>query len=224
MSQTTNDSLPRTLPPTNITEDAAKLRDALEAHQHVVDRVLAREMRRLPRCVDPRDLRAAGMAALLAAIRHSVHSSEEMFVAYAQIRIRGAIMDELRRIDWSPRRRKQEPGAAARGEATSAPLRIVGIGELDDREGQLRQPTTFDSPLDEVIRRRDSADLRTAVRSLPAREAEVVRLRYFEEMPSKAIAAVLRVSEARVSQINASATRKLRALLADRTDDSAVAA
>ncbi len=211
-------------PPANTNEDAHALRVALRKYEPLVDRVLAREVRRLPRCVDPSDLHAAGMGALLAAIRKSVHSSEEMFVAYAKIRVRGAIMDELRRLDWSPRRRKAEPEGSSASAGEVAPVRIVALSDLDDHNGILREGTDRDSPLDAIIRKREDADLRTAVLALSSREAAVIRMRYFEEMPSKQIAAVMLVSEARVSQINATATRKLRALLEDQGLRPAVAA
>lgn len=190
-------------------QPSASCEASLRKYGPLVDRVLAREMRRLPSCVDRGDLRAAGMAALFSALRSSVHANEDMFVAYAKIRIRGAIMDELRRLDWSPRRRKVAPDATTE----QVPIRMVGIADLTDPDSQIRPSTAPASPLDEVIARRNEDALRAAVGALPEREAEVVRLRYFEDMPSKDIAAAMRVSEARVSQINASATRKLRALL-----------
>lgn len=223
MSQPTSQPQPIRHSSTDDNENTSHLNDALRNYAPLVDKVLSGELRRLPRCVDQRDLRAAGMAALLAAVRRSVHSSEEMFIAYAKIRIRGAIMDELRRLDWSPRRRKTPPGAAPGNDATAAPFRIVAMGEIDDHDVH-RDTSTVETPLDAIIRSRESADLRHAVRTLPQREAQVVRLRYFEEMPSREIAAVMRVSEARISQINASATRKLRALLVDCCADLAVAA
>lgn len=223
MSQPTSQPLRIRHSPANETKDTNHVNDALRTYAPLVDRVLSGELRRLPRCVDQRDLRAAGMAALLAAVRRSVHSSEEMFIAYAKIRIRGAIMDELRRLDWSPRRRKAPPGAGLSDDVIAAPFRIVAMGEIDDHDVH-RDASTLETPLDAIIRSRESADLRHAVRTLPQREAQVVRLRYFEEMPSREIAAVMRVSEARISQINASATRKLRALLVDCCDDLAVAA
>jgi RNA polymerase sigma factor for flagellar operon FliA len=57
------------------------------------------------------------------------------------------------------------------------------------------------------------AALQRGVDELPERERAIIRMRYFEEMPSKEIAASLGLSEARVSQLHARATARLRAIL-----------
>jgi RNA polymerase sigma factor for flagellar operon FliA len=81
----------------------------LAEHMHLVHRIVARFARRLPRSVRREDLEAAGTLGLFNALRSSDHTCAEMFAAYARIRIRGAILDELRRNDWSPRRRRNGP-------------------------------------------------------------------------------------------------------------------
>ena len=77
------------------------------------ERIVAHFMRRLPRSVQREDLIAAGTLGLFHALRSSAHTCPEMFASYARIRIRGSIVDELRRHDWSPRRRK-DPSANVR--------------------------------------------------------------------------------------------------------------
>jgi RNA polymerase sigma factor for flagellar operon FliA len=57
------------------------------------------------------------------------------------------------------------------------------------------------------------ARLHKALVSLPAREAQIIRMRYFEGIPSKAIAEELGLSEARISQLHARATLRLKAIL-----------
>jgi RNA polymerase sigma factor for flagellar operon FliA len=79
-------------------------RNALvEAYQHLVQRVVRRFSARLPRMVDRGDLDTAGNVGLMAAIGSYDPSRRVRFEAYAEMRIRGALLDELRSEDWLPR-------------------------------------------------------------------------------------------------------------------------
>jgi RNA polymerase sigma factor for flagellar operon FliA len=60
-------------------------------------------MNRLPPSVQVDDLIQAGMIGLLEASRHYDKSRGASFETYAGIRIRGAMLDEIRRSDWTPR-------------------------------------------------------------------------------------------------------------------------
>src|SRR4030095_5243568 len=53
--------------------------------------------------VDSEDLYSAGLVGLLNAVRNFDPQNGAPFGAYARVRIRGAIFDELRRMDWVPR-------------------------------------------------------------------------------------------------------------------------
>src|SRR5436305_12713694 len=57
----------------------------------------------LPSHVDAEDLYSAGLVGLLDAIRHYNPKLGSTFETYARVRIRGAVFDELRRLDWVPR-------------------------------------------------------------------------------------------------------------------------
>ena len=57
----------------------------------------------LPPHVDAEDLYSAGLIGLLNAIRQYNPKLGTAFETYARVRIRGAIFDELRRMDWVPR-------------------------------------------------------------------------------------------------------------------------
>src|SRR5438046_2049604 len=63
------------------------------------------------------------------------------------------------------------------------------------------------SPLESMLERREHEALHAAVETLPKREREIVRMRYFQGMPSKAIARVMGLSEARISQLHARAMK-----------------
>jgi RNA polymerase sigma factor for flagellar operon FliA len=67
-------------------------------------RFLARRIHeRLPQHVDIEDLFSAGVVGLMDAFAKFDPSKKVQFRSYAQFRIRGAILDSLRTLDWSPR-------------------------------------------------------------------------------------------------------------------------
>jgi len=57
----------------------------------------------LPPHVEGDDLYSAGLMGLLSAVRQYDHNVGTAFEPYARLRIRGAVLDELRRMDWVPR-------------------------------------------------------------------------------------------------------------------------
>ncbi len=207
------------------------------SHMHLVLGIVADFMRRVPRSVQREDLVAAGSMGLLQALRSQKHTCPEMLTAYARIRIRGAVIDELRRHDWSPRRRRT-PGPSAMPKtpsimaASGAPAArptseeksgvvVIGFDDLPPTHS-LREEGP--APLEQVEFRRSSVEVRRAVDMLPPRERTIVRMRYFDDVSSKAIASTLGLSEARVSQLLARATTQLKQLLAEQPDELTLAA
>jgi len=69
----------------------------------LVRTVAARLALTLPPHVDGEDLYSAGLGGLLSAVRQYDPTAGTAFETYARLRIRGAILDELRRMDWVPR-------------------------------------------------------------------------------------------------------------------------
>jgi len=57
----------------------------------------------LPSHAATEDLYSAGLVGLLNAVRRYNHKTGVLFETYARVRIRGAVFDELRRLDWVPR-------------------------------------------------------------------------------------------------------------------------
>jgi RNA polymerase sigma factor for flagellar operon FliA len=67
-------------------------------------RFIARKIHgRLPQHVELEDLISAGVVGLIDAFGKFDHNKQVQFKSYAQFRIRGAILDSLRLLDWSPR-------------------------------------------------------------------------------------------------------------------------
>ena len=77
--------------------------DLVTRHAALVKRIAYHLMARLPSSVQVDDLMQAGMIGLIEAGRHYDPSQGASFETYAGIRIRGAMLDELRKGDWAPR-------------------------------------------------------------------------------------------------------------------------
>ena len=72
-------------------------------HLPTVRYVARRIHERLPQHVELDDLVSAGVVGLIDAFSKFDHNKKVQFKSYAQFRIRGAILDSLRTLDWSPR-------------------------------------------------------------------------------------------------------------------------
>lgn len=77
--------------------------EMVERHAPLVKRIAYHLISRLPPSVQPHDLIQAGMVGLLEATRNYDATQGASFETYAGIRIRGAMLDEVRRSDWAPR-------------------------------------------------------------------------------------------------------------------------
>ena len=75
----------------------------VEDYASLVKRIAHHMMLRMPACVQVDDLIQAGMIGLIEASQKYDASKGASFETYAGIRIRGAIVDEMRRGDWAPR-------------------------------------------------------------------------------------------------------------------------
>src|SRR5208283_5038387 len=85
-----------------VASEAERERILMEQLPHV--RYIARRIHeRLPRHVPFEDLVHAGVVGLIDALGKFDQSKHVQFSSYAKFRIRGAILDSLRELDWSPR-------------------------------------------------------------------------------------------------------------------------
>ncbi len=84
---------------------SAELKPAIhiEDYAHLVKRIAYHMVARMPASVQVDDLIQAGMIGLLEAAQKYQDDKGAGFETYAGIRIRGAIVDEMRRGDWAPR-------------------------------------------------------------------------------------------------------------------------
>jgi RNA polymerase sigma factor for flagellar operon FliA len=76
---------------------------AVEKYLPLVRSIVGRLAMTLPAHVEAEDLYSAGTIGLLNAVRNFNPKSGTALETYARVRIRGAVFDELRRMDWVPR-------------------------------------------------------------------------------------------------------------------------
>jgi RNA polymerase sigma factor for flagellar operon FliA len=82
--------------------DAAR-NDLVECYQRLVGTIVRRFASRLPRSVDRGDLDTAANVGLMSAIESFDPERGVRFESYCELRIKGALLDELRSQDWLPR-------------------------------------------------------------------------------------------------------------------------
>jgi RNA polymerase sigma factor for flagellar operon FliA len=184
----------------------------LRDYMYLVRGMVARFLRRVPPSVQRDDLVAAGTIGLMDALAKHVGERDARFEWYARVRIRGAILDELRQQDWLSRR------ARARIIDPSRPSLRPTVVAVDDLHGGAQAHEPQD---DDLAERHDGrVALSDAIRQLPARERGIVEMHYIRGVQFREIAETLGVSVPRVSQLHARAIEMLRELLAAEHGDA----
>lgn len=87
-----------------VTSGAVDEKELIERFLPLVRNVVDRIKLTLPPHIDADDLYSVGVTGLIAAVRKYDPEQGNTFAGYAATRIRGAVLDELRRLDWCPRR------------------------------------------------------------------------------------------------------------------------
>ena len=100
----------------------------VEEHAPLVKKIALHLMARLPASVQLEDLMQAGMIGLLEAAQRYSSTKGATFETYAGIRIRGAMVDEIRKGDWVPRSVHRNSRRIAQA-----------IKAVEDREGREAQ-------------------------------------------------------------------------------------
>lgn len=174
----------------------------MAAYMPIVQSVVIRFLGRVPANVLRDDLIAAGTFGLIDAFRKNPGERAAGFDWYARVRIRGAVLDELRSQDWLSRR--------ARGRVRKAnkdkDLGSTVVPFTEEHEALTTDPT----PHELLELRHEHEALASAIENLPERERRIIRMHYFEGVQFKAIAKELGVSEPRISQLHMRAISALR--------------
>jgi RNA polymerase sigma factor for flagellar operon FliA len=135
----------------------------VERHLPLVRALVDRLKRKLPHSIEAEELYSVGVTGLVVAARNYRAAQAGSFAGYAATRIRGALLDELRRLDWMSRsgrakakrlgsaitRLEQEQGGAVAPEALCAELQM-SQDELQDLMDEARpvRVVSLDSPDD----------------------------------------------------------------------------
>ena len=210
------------------------------AHMPMVKRVAVHLKARIPPFMELDELVQVGMVGLIEAARSFDPTKGHEFEHYALSRVRGAILDEVRRQSFLPRsavafnKTENEAVHALGAELGRSPTQAElaeymgkDIDEFQKERGQAKRFETFSMEVvnDEVMRMPaehaqrpdvmvEEAEFMQAVvqaiGDLPEREQMVMSLYYVEELNLKEIGEVLGVSESRVSQILSTVVKKLR--------------
>jgi len=186
--------------------------ELLLQYEPLVRKIAGGFQRKLPRNVLREDLIAAGMSGLWDAIRRHPDGPGESFEWYVRVRIRGAILDELRAQDWLPRRARAAAEAASGTDAYVPPPAVVRFDDVSEWE-QNRCLADASSSEAAVAAKFAQETLAKAVEQLPERERHIVSQHYFRGVKFKDLGAELGVSEPRISQLHSRAIQRLKAII-----------
>ncbi len=170
-----------------------------------IEKVARRLARRLPAHVEIDDLVSAGVIGLMEAADRYDPKRADRFEAFAEFRIRGAMLDDLRARDTLSRDMRR-----LSNELRSATRKLES--ELGRTPDQSELASTLGLNVDELYRRQQklSGSSVVGIDDLPEKMQQVLSLYYCENMNLKEIGQVLGVTESRVCQIHGEATRRLR--------------
>lgn len=208
----------------------------LQCYLPLVKRIVNQLAYQANSVMDRQDMEQIALMGLLESLRR-YGRPDEQFAAYAVHRVRGAILDELRQLDWRPRSLRQKThrfndairelakklGKQPDFEEISSAL---GISAQEYLEYQLLEGARAMESLDELLMPESHCDALQsrsiedqevtrrmfvdAIRSLDEKEQIILRLYYQEDMNLKEIALVMELTEARICQINKKISEKIR--------------
>ncbi|WP_127500891.1 sigma-70 family RNA polymerase sigma factor [Actinoplanes solisilvae] len=212
------------------------IRDNMALVGHMVREMLFK----VPPHVHRDDLASAGYAALVTAAQAYDPSRGVPFGRFAAQRVRGALLDELRGLDWASRsvRARARRAEQARQELSArlgrtptdtelAELLGVAVGELAGVQDDVQRAAVLSlqgfaagaddlvtdgslNPEEMLLHRERVGYLHDAVAVLPERLRFVVEESYLRERPLAEVAAALDVTESRVSQLRTEALALLK--------------
>lgn len=224
------------------TANEASLDHFISEHKILVKKIALHIKKRLPSHIELDDLLQSGFVGLLEARRNYKPDLGTSFETFASIRIRGSIIDSLRKNSWGTRE-------------TIHNMRLIGdaIAKIEQRNH--KQPTTeeiiaelgisidehmaicqqislsnvvsFDAGVDDSVFPGDEDDdpelitqeadminhIKKYLTDLPEREQQVLSLYYVEEFTFKQIGEILSLTEARICQLHSQAIARLQTKL-----------
>jgi len=220
-------------------EDKGNEEGLVLSHMPLVRRVAVHLKARIPPYMEIEELVQVGMVGLIEAAQNFDVTRGVSFELYALRRVRGAMLDEVRRQSFLPRsavafkRSEQDALHALEGQLGRRPsdLELAEfMGESADtyqrrRDASSRSSTSIEMVNDEIVNVPMDASfqpealveksqalkhLSLAIDKLEERARLIMSLYYVDELNLKEIGSVIGVSESRVSQILSATVEKLR--------------
>lgn len=224
--------------------DGQLLEQFVIQHRPLVKKIALFLKRRLPSHIDFDDLLQSGLVGLLEARKHYKSDLGTSFETFASIRIRGSIIDSLRRNSWVTRetlknmrkvseaiskieQRNQkhatteeiafELGLTAEEHfKMSQEISICNVMSLDDFDQDNIQLGDDTTNPQRIIQDEGiKTHLQHVIKDLPEREQLVLSLYYVEEFTFKQIGEILELTEARICQLHTQAIARVRAKLTE---------
>ncbi|MBC9249840.1 RNA polymerase sigma factor FliA [Pseudomonas alcaligenes] len=209
----------------------------------LVKRIVSQLSLQASQVLDCEDMEQIGLMGLLECLRR-YGEPDEQFGRFAALRIRGAILDELRRQDWRPRQLRQQVHKVrdsirslsrqlGRAPLEEEILAHTGLEAKDYQEFLWADSSEAIESLDELLQNGhesfpEAGDgleerlikerlLEQALSQLNERERLILTLYYQHELSLKEIALVLDLTDARVCQLSKQALTKACRFLTDKT-------
>lgn len=208
----------------------------------LVKRIVSQLSLQANQVLDREDMEQIGLMGLLDSLRR-YGTPDEQFGRFAALRVRGAILDELRRQDWRPRQVRQQTHKMrdairqltrqlGRMPQDEEILAATGMTAKDYQDFLQADACEAIESLDELLQNGHEAFgeggsvveervlkerlLAQALSQLSEREQLVLTLYYQHELSLKEIALVLELSDARVCQLSKQAIAKASRYLNER--------
>jgi RNA polymerase sigma factor FliA len=214
----------------------------ISEHADMARRIALKMARRCPSWIVREDLVSAGLLGLTEAARRYDDTRAEPFIPFAEQRIRGAVLDELRRGDLLPRRVRQTARkisvvirkleAAGEKATDQAVADAMGVSvetyrnelahlvhvDIESTDGEKAQTLvdTQTSPDELASFRQTLSKVKGAMSLLEERDATLLGLYYIEELTFQQIATSLGITPSRACQLLWRAIERLRERLGER--------
>ncbi|HIW00860.1 MAG TPA: FliA/WhiG family RNA polymerase sigma factor [Candidatus Desulfovibrio intestinipullorum] len=214
----------------------------INAYMPKVRFLAQQQKKRVPVSIEANDLVSAGVLGLMEALGKYRPETGYAFSTYAEARINGAMLDEMRRRDPLSRSTRNMVKAImaasekfehkkGRKPSEKELVKLTGLSLAEVRTGlqAMEQQITTDmsllaetlsnealesggTPYRQAIRNEIVAHIRSCLEELSERDQFILSMYYLEEYSLREIATALKVSEGRVSQLRSQAQKRLHDL------------
>ncbi|NAW70636.1 FliA/WhiG family RNA polymerase sigma factor [Vibrio sp. V27_P1S3P104] len=210
--------------------------ELLQKHQIIVKRIVNQLRVHATTHCGIEDMQQIGLMALIEAGRRYGDIQDPNFPAFAVCRIRGAILDELRRLDWRSRKTRQEAHelndvtrdltrTLGRPPTDAEIIKALGTDEQDyyarqnaalagemqslDQLLEMNSHAQFGGDYDGMEHEHTRRSLESAIQQLTKRDQLILTLFYQHELNLHEIALVLNLTPPRICQLHKQALKQL---------------